>query len=132
MIEKRGSLVMVDEKEYKINKILIDELVKIEIRKRTWKSTLIFGMLILYSILFMIDFGLTMHNPELEGNPVCILFIHYTGLPLNLMLPLLIANTYFLIYRFKAIDTNLRLFGFWYVYLLIFIIGHIAGIKSWM
>ncbi len=125
MIEKRGSLVMVDES--KINGNML-ELVK----KNTWKSNLIFWMLVLYSILFLIDFGLTMHHPELEGKPVCVFFMYYTGLPLNLMLPLLFANTYFLIYRFKAIDTNMRLFMFWYVYLLIFIDGHIAGIKSWM
>jgi hypothetical protein len=73
-----------------------------------------------------------MHHPELEGNPICVFFISVCGLPLNLMLPLLFANTYFLIYRFRTLDTNKRLFAFWYVYLLIFIVGHIAGIISWM
>jgi len=123
---------MVDERDYVVTKAVLKSFAEYKIWKYTWKSTLVFGMLILYSILFMIDFGLTMQHPELEGNPVCVFFIHHTGLPLNLIIPLMVANTYFLIRRFQCIDKNFKLFIVWYIYLLIFIVGHIGGIVSWM
>ena len=98
-----------------------------------FNRVIILMMLLVYGALLYVDVALTMRAPQLEGNPISIFWILITGGPLNLVLQFVVISVPLCFTRtWDRIDTMFSMFLFFYIYILVMIVGHVAGIVSWV
>lgn len=104
------------------------------------KREVILIMFMIYIFVLALDVNLTMNDPGMEssimesyGYHVTGGWIALTGIPLNLFLQyLVIAIPLFYWKTWDKIDTKIPMFLFFYIYILVMIVGHVAGIMSWV
>jgi len=91
---------------------------------------------IIYSLVFFSDMTFTLNtlnNVSLEGNPICKYFISLIGIPLNLIIPFIIISVSLMVDGIRNI-LKYNKYAFWLMFgvLLIFSVGHVRGIVSWL
>jgi hypothetical protein len=97
------------------------------------KQGIIILMILIYVFVLTIDIDISIKYHQQEGNPISVYFYNQFGFYWNLIIPFAIICIPFWFGRtWDYLNKNFKFFLFTYIYLLIFITGHIAGIISWI